>query len=368
MPSACNQLDISWDDVDEIFQRMEPNEESLQLFLNGQIPAEYYLDNTMEFGRHRQRIHKHRFYAYLEQGASLVINRAEDFCVAAEQLSRAIGKYVAQPASGNLYINFQQNTSNTRANHETTFGKHWDTHDVFAIQLIGKKRWRLFPPTLPLPLSYQTSKKSQDAPPQIASAEYVLQQGDILYIPRGWWHEVVPLDEDSMHLSVGTYAPTLTDYVMWAMNKTLPQLADARRGFCAQKDLVPTLEQLLHTAIPELLSEKNITQFMQQTKHHERLKGGFHTALTLRKNEHKSIADYHFSLSSIYPWSHQEQDLHINGGRLRLSPVSRMIIAALSNSQPLNWEQLCHQLPTLTATDIETSVVDLARHDVITIQ
>ena len=33
--------------------------------------------------------------------------------------------------------------------------------------------------------------------------EGMLEDGDLLYIPRGWWHVATPLDEPTLHLTVG---------------------------------------------------------------------------------------------------------------------------------------------------------------------
>jgi ribosomal protein L16 Arg81 hydroxylase len=376
MAQACSGSVFNWNDFDNLLEVMEPDEESLQLFLNGPIPAPHYLDHTFEFGRQRQRINKYRFYEHLEHGATVVVNRAETYSPIVKNLCHAIGSFAQQPASGNIYINFSTGThANTPNDHAkkggTTFGKHWDTHDVFVIQLIGKKRWQLYPPTLPLPLSHQTSKQLQhELPqtPQTPSAEYVLNAGDILYIPRGWWHEVSPIDVDTLHLSVGTYAPTLTDYLMWALKKTLPEISNARLSCINQKNVVSTLQAILTAAAPDILSQHRFADFIHQTCATERLNGEFHTALALGKADKNALTDCHFLLTSVYPFIQQEQDIRVNAGRLRLTSVSRSIMQILSQQHALSWAQLCNHLPDLPVAAIESSVLDLARHDVITIR
>ena len=44
-----------------------------------------------------------------------------------------------------------------------------------------------------------------------------LNDGDVLYIPRGWWHEAFPLGEPSLHLTVSLTPPTAMDYLGWVM-------------------------------------------------------------------------------------------------------------------------------------------------------
>lgn len=369
MTNACSKSLMSWQELDQVLQFMEPDEQSLQLFLKGQVPAAHYLDNTFEFGRQRRRINKYRFYEYLEHGATLVLNRAEDYCLVAKNLCHAIGKFAQQPTSSNIYINTQLNGDAQIASNEiSAFGKHWDTHDVFIIQLMGEKRWQLFPPTLPLPLSHQTSKQLQHEPPTTPSADYVLQEGDILYIPRGWWHNVIPLNVDTLHLSVGTYAPTLTDYLLWAVSTTLPQIPAARRGFLHQEETVSILKQLLESATSELVSQKNLSAFTQHMHARERLTGDFHTQLMLNKTAAKIISPCRLSLTSVYPPSSIGQDIYVNGGYLRLSPIGQTVIKALAQFAYLHWDDLCAELPQFSSKDIEISVLDLARHDLINIQ
>ena len=52
----------------------------------------------------------------------------------------------------------------------------------------------------------------------------------MLYLPRGWWHEVTPLPEPSLHLSVGIYVPSVLDALGWLCQRVLPLELTARRG------------------------------------------------------------------------------------------------------------------------------------------
>jgi ribosomal protein L16 Arg81 hydroxylase len=372
MTDACSKSLMSWQEFDQVLQLMEPDEQALQLFYKGQVSAAHYLDDTFEFGRHRKRINKHRFYEYLEHGATLVLNRAEDYCLIAKHLCHAIGKFSQQPTSSNIYINvLTDNTPKVSSNDTSAFGKHWDTHDVFIIQLMGEKRWQLFPPTLPLPLSHQTSQQTsqqlQHEAPTIPSADYVLREGDVLYIPRGWWHNVIPLNVDTLHLSVGTYGPTLTDYLLWALSTALPKIPTARRGFLNQNNTVELLKQVLESATPELVSTNNLSSFTHYLQARERLTGNFHTQLTLKKTTAKIDNQSSLSLTSVYPRNSLNQDIHVNGRYLKLSPVGQAVVKVLTQINYLPWEDLCAQLPQFSPSDIEISVLDLARYDLVNI-
>lgn len=42
-------------------------------------------------------------------------------------------------------------------------------------------------------------------PPLAPVWEGVLETGDLLYMPRGWWHKAMPDEEPTLHITVGIY-------------------------------------------------------------------------------------------------------------------------------------------------------------------
>ena len=82
------------------------------------------------------------------------------------------------------------------------FPAHYDTHEVFVLQIDGDKHWRLYGAAqeLPLPNKEATIPKEQLGSP---THEAFLQPGDLLYIPRGYVHEAFTSDRPSLHLTVG---------------------------------------------------------------------------------------------------------------------------------------------------------------------
>jgi len=83
-------------------------------------------------------------------------------------------------------------------------GPHLDSYDVFLIQAHGRRRWRIAPPgddtLLPdVPLKILARFEPTE--------EWVLEPGDMLYLPPGWGHDGVALGE-CMTLSVGFRAPS----------------------------------------------------------------------------------------------------------------------------------------------------------------
>jgi Cupin superfamily protein len=87
---------------------------------------------------------------------------------------------------------------------------HHDTHDVFVLQIAGEKRWLVYEPALELPLKNQKYASGLGAPGEPIH-DLVLRPGDMLYLPRGWLHEALTSDSDSLHLTVGVNVVTWLD-------------------------------------------------------------------------------------------------------------------------------------------------------------
>lgn len=104
------------------------------------------------------------------------------------------------------------------------FEAHSDNHDVFILQLEGRKRWHLyqFADQLPLEtvhrgrLEWQRGAGAAGAfqpPPDTRqlTEDRLLEPGDLLYVPRGLVHRVLTLDDGpSLHLTVAV--PVVTWY------------------------------------------------------------------------------------------------------------------------------------------------------------
>lgn len=222
---------FTWSDIDALLSQIEPVEPFFRLFVDGPVPADAYTREVTESGLRRRRLIPDRFTRLMSGGATLVINRMEVFSVEARRLCAEVERFAGYQTTANGYITFGG---------QGTFGKHWDVHDVFAFQLIGGKQWKLYPPTFPCPLSNHTSTQLGHQFPlgtATPALDCQLETGDLLYIPRGWWHQVTPLDQPSFHLSVGLFVPTVFDYAMWVMSRALPQNPSARKGLLGRESL-----------------------------------------------------------------------------------------------------------------------------------
>lgn len=356
--AALAERPMHWRDIDSLLHGLEDRPESMQLFNNGQIAAHSYLEQSFELGRQRSRINKHRFYSLMEQGATLVLNHIESQSVAAQRLCAAVANFISQPTSGNAYVSFGG---------KGTFGKHWDTHDVFAVQLLGRKRWQVFAPTLPLPLPHQTSELMQHTPPAVAVLDCVLNTGDLLYIPRGWWHQVTPLDEGSLHLSIGSYGPSVSDYLQWAIARKLSQRSAARHGVHGALD-APQLTALMQDLTHILLEPNSLAEFRRELATRERLNNEFDLDLFVNTPNRSLEPSDRVLLTCCHPIDASASEIRINGGRMQLAPLSRAILQLLAMLKGATVGEIQAQLPKVPTSAVHAAIVDLARYEVLSIK
>jgi ribosomal protein L16 Arg81 hydroxylase len=139
---------------------------------------------------------------------------------------------------------------------------HYDTHDVFVLQVSGSKRWTILGTPVELPV------RNQDFDPAEHDAgtptlEFELCAGDAAYIPRGWVHEACSSENVSLHITVGVLVYTWTDFLLEcvadaclndvAFRKSLPP------GF-ARKDFPREQARLVFDRLLRHLSERSSTE------------------------------------------------------------------------------------------------------------
>jgi len=96
------------------------------------------------------------------------------------------------------------------------FAPHWDTHDVFILQIAGTKHWTIYDTKIPLPLRGQRFDRTVHAIGE-PTMEFTLQPGDACYVPRGAIHSARSSDDTSLHITTGLIAHTWVDLLLQAV-------------------------------------------------------------------------------------------------------------------------------------------------------
>ncbi|HZF17839.1 MAG TPA: cupin domain-containing protein [Steroidobacteraceae bacterium] len=234
-------------------QRLEPPR--LRLAMEGASAADLRSFLQYRLNREEQRTARldvHRLNSRLARGATLVLNEVQEMHPPLGALTREFARlFVAEP-NVNLYASFGRRPG---------FGPHWDDHDVFVLQLAGEKRWLIYGPSRRHPLHRDV--RPNEMQPVRPVARYRLHPGDLLYIPRGHWHDAIAVGEPTLHLTLGISPLTAVDYLTWvaddlraveSMRRDLPLFDDKRRE---------EWHRTLNAAVLPRLNEKTLKRFLE---------------------------------------------------------------------------------------------------------
>ena len=161
-----------------------------------------------------------RVAAEFERGATIVLQALHLHNLPVARFCRRLERELGHPVQANAYYT-------PRA--AQGLAVHHDTHDVFCLQIAGEKRWLVYPPALELPLRDQRYR------PELAAQgepvlDVTLTSGDTLYLPRGWLHEALTSETDSLHLTVGVNVHTWLDAFKAALDECARENVGFRRS------------------------------------------------------------------------------------------------------------------------------------------
>jgi hypothetical protein len=154
--------------------------------------------------------------AALADGATLVLQALHRTWPPLVEFGSRLAGELGHPVQVNAYITPLQSQG---------FAPHYDVHDVFVLQVAGRKRWTIHPPVVEAPLDSQPWEQFRD---QVAVRaledpllDTVLEPGDALYLPRGTIHAALAQGETSIHLTVGVHPLTRAQLVKHLLDLAL---------------------------------------------------------------------------------------------------------------------------------------------------
>ncbi|WP_132124344.1 JmjC domain-containing protein [Actinocrispum wychmicini] len=183
------------------------------------------------------------FGEHLRNGATLVLDAVQEFVDPVADLAARLEHDLRERVQVNLYAGWGKTHG---------FDVHWDDHDAFILQISGRKRWRVHGTTRPAPLYRDVEPPQQ--PPAEPVADFMLEDGDALYVPRGCWHDVSAVGEESLHLTLGFNPANGIDLVNWladqlrvneAFRRDLPRFGSSEDRFQRAAELRAGINELL---------------------------------------------------------------------------------------------------------------------------
>lgn len=195
---------LEWDALDGLIEDHAFDPMRLRLVKDGkQVARGAYMDEQPF-----PQVRTGDLVKQLRDGATLNINVIDRMHAPIRSLRDELMALLREPVSVNMYAGWRTTQG---------FDVHWDEHDVLVLQVAGRKRWKVWGDSRPHPISHALDKDF--APSTELVWEGVVEQGDLLYIPRGWWHVAVPMDEPSLHLSFGIDTHTGRNLLLWLVDQ-----------------------------------------------------------------------------------------------------------------------------------------------------
>ncbi|MFQ6018292.1 MAG: cupin domain-containing protein [Kiloniellaceae bacterium] len=149
-----------------------------------------------------------RVTALLRQGASLVANDVDALAPGLRAVSEALEAALGAKAQANLYCSWRQRQA---------FDSHFDTHDVYVLHVEGEKVWRVYQTRVDTPIAHPRFKSYGQAHHDRAKGKVLMditmRPGDLLYLPRGQYHDALASSAGTLHASFGLTAVIGIDFV-----------------------------------------------------------------------------------------------------------------------------------------------------------
>ncbi|WP_433279593.1 cupin domain-containing protein [Pseudonocardia xinjiangensis] len=196
---------LDLDGVDELLSRRGLRTPFLRLARNGSVVDSGSFTGPGGAGAEiGDQVHDDKVAALFADGTTVVLQALHRTWPAVIDFATLLSEELGHPVQANAYVTPPSSRG---------FSAHYDVHDVFVLQLAGRKHWTVHAPVHADPLRDQpwnahataVAARARDDTPVI---DTVLEPGDVMYLPRGWLHAATALGDVSAHLTVGVHVVT----------------------------------------------------------------------------------------------------------------------------------------------------------------
>lgn len=217
-------------------------------------PNDATLVKASERNGHRQNLHSTinqnntaTVITALDEGSTLILDKLDHRIPTLTQLSGVLEQELHYPFQSNIYITPPKSQG---------FKAHFDDHHVFILQTTGSKLWRV--DNAAKPHNTDSDKALDYIIDPDNHQEFLLEQGDLIYIPPYTVHEAEGQSEYSVHITLSPYPPNwrnLVSSIMTNQQQATSLLnAPIPHGFLDQdpKQLTAQVKKALLTVIEQL--------------------------------------------------------------------------------------------------------------------
>ena len=174
------------------------DQKNFSLVLNkNKVPFSAFLTTGDDLGFAKMAPDPIKVENYIKKGASLVLNDLVYFSKEIEKVASDLQTITNGRCQANLYFSMQSHQA---------FAPHFDTHDVFALHCEGEKIWNIYDNFEKDPINHPIYKQElndkTEKPGKIID-QVLLRPGDLLYLPRGQFHDALASKNGAIHIAFG---------------------------------------------------------------------------------------------------------------------------------------------------------------------
>jgi bifunctional lysine-specific demethylase and histidyl-hydroxylase NO66 len=173
------------------------NEDTLKVFYQNRLALrDNYCDTSRLSADGKAPADPRKIKALLGFGATLVANQIQRVSPGVASIVHMLQREFNAGSGANTYCSFEG---------VQAFNTHYDLHDVFALQTEGEKLWRIYEaradnPLANLPPGDEAENWLMATRGKVVQ-ELVMRPGDLLYLPRGQYHDAITGGGASLHVT-----------------------------------------------------------------------------------------------------------------------------------------------------------------------
>ncbi|MGI9451024.1 MAG: cupin domain-containing protein [Geminicoccaceae bacterium] len=223
---------MTWSLLDQLLSQATIwSNQSLMLVLDKEsIPAAKYCAQAAgRDGGQVLRPDPGKVQTYLRQGATLVANDIDHLSQGLTAFSKTMEQALGGKVQGNLYCSSKRRQG---------FAAHFDTHDVYAVHVEGTKTWHIYEGRATDPIAHPMFKTLGREHHEKAKGKLLMdiqmEPGDLLYLPRGQYHDALADEGGAAHIAFGVTYPIGIDVMSYLFEKVIAK--DAFRANLPRPD------------------------------------------------------------------------------------------------------------------------------------
>jgi hypothetical protein len=194
-----------------------------------------------------------------------------------------------------------------------------------------------------------------------------IEAGDVLYVPRGWWHRVSPIHgQETFHLTVAVTTPLLLDYVIWACANKFPDHLAVRRSLIGQASDVAHVAEACELISNLLRHPATLQSFYDRARARERVVSPFNIEALISDPQQPLEDLAELQVNSRYGAAGQKG--RFNGQAQAVTPEWRRVLEAVLLGPGRRIADLRVALPDLGADRLDELVRELVCADLLSLR